>query len=140
MLPTIMITEGGPHSAEAWAGVTAQQIIQVGETASGIPGAQARKLELRVIEILEAAHAHVQEHEQAALSEHGADRYDHPLDSGVHIDDPLAEIVAASQGTAYEAHFAKAEVQAYIRQVLGEHFATSMKIERDWHADRAVAA
>ena len=55
---------------------------------------------------------------------------DHDLDA------MKAEIVAASVGTIFEAHFAQPDVQEHIVQVLGSHFASSQHIERSWHADR----
>lgn len=130
----IMITNGGPHSHEKWAIATAEQIIQIGASATGTQAMDARKLENKVIEILEGSHKSVQEDERDNLKDD-----DHLLtefDASDYIDEPLAQIVEASKGTPFEGHFAKVETQSYLRDLLGTHFRTSMHIERSWHVDR----
>ncbi|BCP53773.1 hypothetical protein K32_23900 [Kaistia sp. 32K] len=125
----ILISEDGPHSAEQWAEVTASQIVSL-EATAGVP---ARKFELKVIEILEQHHAAVQVHERGKIKTEKHGRCGNAPDPSEHIEAALAEIVEAAKGTPFEAHFAKANVQAYLTNVLGQHFATSMQIERDWY-------
>ncbi len=140
MFPKILITDGGPHPAEKWAVITAGAIIDVAESARGKPSAiEGRKLELKIIDILEGHHAKVQEHERGAIKKHGVARLEHPIDPTEHLDTPFDEIVAAAKGTMFESYFAKPEVRDSLRNVLGQHFATSMHIERSWHADRNPA-
>jgi len=137
MIVGILATDGGPHSAEAWAGVTASQIIQVAADASGVRATDARRLELQVLDILAGFHAGLQAYERKRLddSRNGVARCSFDIVPEKHIDDPLAAIVAAAQGGQFASHFNDADVQAHIRQVLGSHFATSIQIERSWKAD-----
>lgn len=139
MLVGVMATDGGPHSAEKWAVVTAGQLVQIA-TDDPQKMIEARKLENKIIEILEGHHDAVQKHERGKIAEHGVERLKHPINAHEHdLDTKVAEIVAAAKGSQWEAVFALPEKQAYIKQVLGSHFATSMDVERSWHADRIVA-
>jgi hypothetical protein len=135
---SIMITDGGPHSFEKWASETVGQIIQIGKDASGKDAMEARKLELKLLDLLEGHHKVVQESERDKLTNTvGHERLNHPLDPNEHdLDAKVAEIVEVSKGSVYESHFAKPEIQEYIKSVLASHFSTSMHIERNWHADR----
>lgn len=134
----VMITNGDQHSAEKWAIVTAGQIIQIGASATGTQAIDARKLENAIIAILEGHHKKVQSGEREAITKDGDARLAHALDHTQHADTAaiVAEIVAASKGSAFEVHFAKPETQAYLADLLGQHFRTSMDIERSWHADK----
>lgn len=132
----IMKTDGGPHSAEKWAVVTAGQILQVASDSESLQAIEGRRLELKIIDILVDHHTEVQTEERGKLAEHGCGRLGHELDCECHnLDDKVEQIANAAKGTAFEAHFAKPETKAYIRNVLGQHFATSMDIERSYHAD-----
>lgn len=132
----ILVTNGGPHSAEKWAITTASQLIQIGADSASVQAIEGRKLELKLIDILEGHHGDVQKHERGQIEEHGVARLCHDLDCECHdLDAKVAEIAAAAQGTIFEEHFSKPEVQQYVRGVLKQHFLTSMDIERSWHAD-----
>lgn len=135
-----MITEGGPHSAEKWPAVTASQIIQIAAEASGEQAVAGRRLELKILDILEAHHKAVAAHECCKLDDHGTDRYEHEICCDEHLEAPVNEIVAAAKGTPFEAHFAAQRTQDYIRAVLNQHFSTSMHIERCWHDKRRADA
>ena len=138
MLVTVMTTDGGPHSAEKWAVTTAGAIIKIGADASGRNESEARKLELAIIDALEDAHGDVQAHERWKIAEHGHERLSHALDPSPHVDGPFEAILALGLASAWAEHFAKPETQAGIRNVLANHFASSMHIERKWHADGMV--
>lgn len=136
MFAAVLTTNGGPHSPEKWAIVTAGQIIQVAATAIGVQAMDARKLENKIIDILEKHHGKVQTQERGKIKTHGDERLSHALDPTEYIDTALDEIVAAAKGMLYEPHFSKPETRDYLRNLLGQHFATNMHIERSWHADR----
>lgn len=135
MIVGVLATDGGPHSAEKWAGATASQIIQIGADASGKQAAEARRLELQVLDILEKAHADLQAYERKRLTRDGTERLGFDIVPEKHMDDPVALILAAAAASPFAEHFAREEVQAYVRSVVGSHFATSIHIERSWKAD-----
>jgi hypothetical protein len=59
------------------------------------------------------------------------------LDPSTHVDvqNVVAEIVGAGMATAWAADFQKPEFAEQLAILLFQHFATSMDIERRWHAD-----
>lgn len=136
----LMVTDGGPHSAEDWAEVTADQIIDIASTAPETRVQEALAFRSKLIGILTGHHGKVQESERSAIQSAGGDRLIAALDPSEHVEDPVKEIVAAAAGYSFADHFKKPETQGYLRRVLGSHFATSMNIEREWHARRNPAA
>lgn len=132
----IMITNDGPHSPAKWAVATAAQIVEIGTDATSTQAVEARKLELAIIGLLEEHHAAVQEGERGKIAVLGTER---ALDANEHVtvDDVVDDIVDASKGSIFEAHFAVVETQKYLADLIASHFATSMDIERKWHADRS---
>lgn len=135
----IMVTNGGPHPPEKWAEQTASQIIDIAESAPGGLLAEARTFRAKIVDILTGHHFSVQVVERGHLGLHGMARHAHPIDPSPHVDDPVAEIVEAAADTSFESHFARPEVQDYIRQTIGNHFATVIDVERKWHLDGAKA-
>jgi hypothetical protein len=129
----ILVTDHGKHSAEKWAVHTASHIIQIASSAAGVQAFEGRKLELKVIDILEGNHQAVMDHEQVKLKEHGVARHAQEYDPEEFVDTALDAIVAAAKGTRFEEHFANHETVEHISRVLHEHFAASMDIERQWH-------
>ena len=129
MLPRLMITDGGPHPASKWAVMTASQIIQI----EGI-STEAQELEKKILSVLEAEHATVQLYERRKLQDKKYRKT--PIDPSPYIDRAFNVVIKQADGTPFQDHFAKPDVQEYIRTVLGNHFATSMDIERGWHASR----
>ena len=140
----VLITNGGPHSAAAWAEATASHIVEVADHVAGEKRTGAVKLQAAVVDILEGHHRVVQDGERKALAApKGAARLSKPLADSLpdHIDvaDAVAEIVAAAKGTPWEADFAKPETAEHIAAVLTSHLNTNLQIERLWHADRQGA-
>ena len=129
MLARVMITDGGPHPASKWAVMTASQIIQIEGIAT-----DAQELEKKIVSVLEAEHATVQLYERRKLKDKTYRKA--PIDPSPYIDQAFNAVIQQADGTRFETHFAKPDVQEYIRTVLGNHFATSMDIERGWHASR----
>jgi hypothetical protein len=136
----VLATDGGPHPPEKWAEATADQIIDIGSTAPQALLSEARTLRAKLVAILTPHHDRVQQHERGALAAKGDAHLETPLDPSPHIDDPVAEIVAAAKGTSFAAHFQRPEVQQYLRDLIGHHFASAMHIERQWHPHRRQGA
>lgn len=132
----VMITNGGTHSPEKWAAMTAGQIIQIGEQATGTAVAHARKMELKVLDILEDAHREVQEREKEALAQVGPQYLLQDIDPSRYVEKPVIKIIEASAGSPYERHFALEEVKIYLRNLLRQHFGTAMHVERSTFADQ----
>ncbi len=130
-----MITNGGPHPPEKWASVTASQIIDIAASAPETLLRDARAFQAKIEGLLTEHHRSVQESERTALNTAGTDHLAADMDTSYHIPDALDDLVAAAKGTSFHGHFAKPEVQDYLRRLLHEHMHHIMLIERSWHAD-----
>jgi hypothetical protein len=127
-----MATSGGPHSPGQWALITAGQIIQIATSVKGAQADAARDVQTRIANVLESFFANAQENERAALAERGDRRLDEPLDPNEHLDDAISAIIDAVD-LQFRDHFAQEHVREYLRNLLGQHLATTMDIERKWH-------
>lgn len=141
----VMITNGGPHPPDKWAAQTARSIcdlIQIDEAADSAEAKTARKakphLELDLADVLEEMHRQNQDNERAKLGEEGDARLSKPLIQlqSDAVENGLAMVVAVTASTPFAAHFALPQVQAVVRNILAQHCANAMHIERSWHADR----
>jgi hypothetical protein len=138
----ILVTNGGPHSADKWAEATASHIVEIADHIAGEKRGAAIKLQAAIIDILTAHHTTIQIGERAALQNLGHARLQTPLEPTDHlaIDQAVADIIAAANGTPWAAEFSDPTAAVHLHALLRQHFATSMHIERSWHADRNPAA
>ena len=138
----VMITNGNNvHPADYHAEVTADKIVVVAETASAEIVQASREFRKKVEAILVAHHSDVHAKEQAALAAQGLARCEQELDSSEHVDEAVvAEIAAAAKGTLLEAHFARADVQGAILDVLHHETRSQMNVHRLVHKRAAELA
>ena len=138
----ILVTNGGPHSADKWAEATASHIVDIADHIAGEKRGAAIKLQAAIIDLLTAHHTAVQVGERNSLQTVGHSRLQAPIEPADHlaIDQTVAEIVAAAQGTPWQVEFNTPEINDHLRALLKQHFSTSMHIERSWHADRNPTA
>ena len=129
----IMVTNHGTHSPEKWAATSASQLIQIAADAAGEQALEGRRLELKLLDILERHHGLVQSEEKEGLERHGVDRYEHPINVWDHVDEAFEEILKRRKGHSSKSHFMKEEVQEHCKEVLRKDFVTEIEIERSWH-------
>lgn len=103
---TIMATDGGAHSHESWAEVTATHVVAISESMDPIRRQLAFGLRAKVALLLSPHHEAHQKHERTQLAEKGAAHLDTTLE---HCSDRAAtamkEIEKAAEGTPWEDHF-----------------------------------
>jgi hypothetical protein len=131
----ILVTNGGAHPPEKWAMTTAEQIFDIGTGVAGDRLIQAQKFQLIIAEALMPHYEKAQTAERSKLAEDSNYIFAAP-DGAAYADEAVKAIVAASQNTPWQAHFAKADVQEAARIVIADHFHTSQHSERLWFADR----
>lgn len=128
-----MKTDGGTHSVEDWAMVTASQIMPLDSSLSGGRLLAAQELQLAVAKALIPRHQKHREFEHRGLAA-GDDHYDTPI---AVPDDSLAKTVAvivdAARGTPWESHFLKPDVQEAVAHEVKVMFATHSDVERQHH-------
>jgi len=130
----VLVTDDGPHSPADWARATADQIVDISAEAEETKIREAERFRGQLVALLTHHHERVQSSESARLADSA--RYAEPLDPSEYVDVPVREIVDLASGYSFADHFANPETQQYLRDVLASHFATSMNIERRWHAHR----
>ena len=128
----ILKTDGGPHSAEAWALVTAEYIVDVDPNADATVQVAARNLETKIINALIAHHKAVEDSENAKLAAGGDDHLATDIVHDNTVEGALADVLACVVGTPWEAKFADPEMQGKIKYVLNDHFTTNSGVHRDW--------
>ncbi len=142
----VLITNGGPHSADQWAEATASHIVSIADHVAGETRTAAIKMQAAIIDILAEAHNHCQCGERDMLARHGTERLHRDLNPNGHlrftgagdIDETIDKIVAVSVGTQWETDFADPSMRNHLRMVLEQHLKSNMDIERSWHADRNI--
>jgi hypothetical protein len=131
---SILTTDHGTHSPEKWAIATANMIFPYDPATVGEHLIAAQKLQIAIAEALIEPHATVQDQERNHLSGDALARYEAEHDVDDHTDDAVERVLVVADGTPWADHFAKPEVKAAIREVVGSHFATAQHIERAHHA------
>lgn len=141
-MQSVLITNGGPHTADAWAEATASHIVGIATHVSGTRRGAAIKLQAAIIDILTEHHSVIIDGERDKIKEHGDARLIHANDPEHHLtlDEATAEIVACGAGTPWETDFSQPEFKAQLTDLLSRHFKTSIHVERSWHADRNPTA
>lgn len=133
-----MVTNGGPHPPSKWADMTTRQIVDLIVIEPSAP-AQAvidkRQFETDLFKLLLELHENAQDSERTAIR-HRGEHLLTPVDPREKATAAASRITALASSTPFAAHFAKPEVQTFLRDVLAQHFGDSMHIERCWHADR----
>lgn len=140
----VMVTNGGPHPADKWAETTTDAIldlIQIEDDADTPQAAMARqaKRDLRPVlfNIFMGHHDGVQKRERGELKSKRTSQVTARIDPTPHFEGGvIAKVEQALAATPFAAHFAQAHVHAVIHQIIGQHTANSMDIERKWHADK----
>ncbi len=130
--PTILITNGGPHSAETWAETTVSQIMVVAPDSASAAIAEAFRA--RLMALLADEHADVQKRERAALKSYGVSETDYTERAR----EVCARVVLSARGSPFEPHFYNPATVEYLDRLLAEHFNTVASIERQWHSDRSA--
>lgn len=139
MQPSILKTDGGPHTPEQWGMATAMSMFPIDPAVVDERLIAAQKLQVAVAEVLVTHHAAVQSAERAKLAEHGDAHLETELGNEVEVSAAVSSVVAAAKGTPWEAHMLDPAVQDSMRSVLDGHFKTNQQIERQWHIARKGA-
>lgn len=130
----ILKTDNGKHSDEKLAVATAGDIIQVAAESVSKEAIDARKLEIKIIEILEDHHKKVSESEMGALTSDPA-HIATSLDPRPHLDDTCVEILKAADESPFAEWFKRPDVRENVVTSVARWTATNMSIHRDWHGD-----
>lgn len=126
----VMVTNGGPHSAEKWALVTGEMIFPIDQVTHGDRLILARKTQIEIIEALEGHHRGNIEDERAKMSDDRLDADYEPDDAADQALEEIAEIVAR---TPWAEKSKDPAWRKAVGDILRSHFATAQNVERQWH-------
>lgn len=146
----ILVSNNGPHPADKWAELTANEImdlIQIADPAEQQTEAQQvrlaamrkakRELYPLLCELFENAHKACQDGERGELAKaRGERRLAAKLDPMASTTTTMANLLALMDQTPFAEHFQKEEVKAVLTRMIGQHQANIMHIERSYFADR----
>lgn len=130
----VHIANNGAMPPATWSRITTNRIaslIEIGENPQAM--IQKAMFEAALLGIMLKHHTAIQENEREKL-ETSMDRLLEAFEPFDEIEAALTEVIAATVGTLFEAHFANPEVQDVLRAMIGSDFATQMDIERGWCA------
>jgi hypothetical protein len=126
-----LITNGGRHSARAWAEHVAEHFLT--------PGAARIADRDSVVELtavtLEPVFLAGLEDVRLSLAVMGADGLDEPDDRAALAETGVAAMVLAAAGSAAEAYWRRREIQAAATRELAHHLRTADLVERLWWCD-----
>ncbi len=138
---SIMVTNGGPHPADKWADTTTEallNLIQVPDDSVTAEAAQARQIkrDLRgqLFDVLMAHHDGVQKEHRKGLAKLKVCQKSKQLDVTAYMD-TADEVLALFATTPFATHFAQEHVGDVVRQIVGQHTADVIHIERCFHSD-----
>lgn len=142
-----LVTNGGAHPADKWADLTTDTIMDllVDGTPDNLSDAAAaarqakRDLRPKLFDILNAHHSGVQNSERTGLAKAKKSQVGAEIDVAQHMG-VADQVDALFATTPWAAHFAQESVKAIIHQIIGQHTADVMHIERKWHEDGLNAA
>lgn len=134
----ILITNNtdGNHSPDQWAMATSEMVAEATDL-DGEKLVAAQKLQAKIAEVLVKHHGDVQRDEAEALKadpQHVHKAFHHALKAD--LNNIVAEIVKAAEGSQWEEHYKRKDVQQAVRAVVENHLHSSMHVERLCHADR----
>jgi hypothetical protein len=131
----ILITNGGAHPPEKWATSTAERIFDIDSIVAGERRIQAQKFQQSLAALLQPHYQKVQTTERSRLDEDARNMLA-PYDVQGYLDGIMKDIITLTKGTPWQDHFARPEVLAMTREVIGGDIATEQHVERMWHADQ----
>lgn len=138
MATGIMVTDGGPHSAEDWAVKTSEMIFIPSPTMVGDRSLTALRLQMAIAELLVPHFAGAQSREKAQLAANAdeakaQDNDSHIAEATSEAEQAIAEVQSAAKGTPWEEHWNNPEVVKAASLVVASNFMTVKDIERQWH-------
>ncbi len=138
----VLITNGGPHPADKWAALAAEQIsnlIQVDELSDSDAAATARKakprFEIAISDVLEPVFDQVMTAERSSVDAGTTTLRNAPFELEEFLDSAVAAVVEQAGSTPFAAHFALSDVQFIVRNILQQNFIDAANIARSWALD-----
>ena len=136
----VMITNGGPHSAEDWAMATAKMVFDINPEMAGGRALEAQRLLIKIAESLIVHYQEVMDGEKEYLATNPEGRMATPdeefqAEAMGEAGEVITDIQTAAAGTPWEAHWQDEEILKVAKYVIASHFLTARDVERKWYND-----
>lgn len=129
-MATVLITNGGPHSAEDWAMATAEAIFQIEPSVNGARLLQARRLQTEIAELLINHHQSIIDMERRNLQRNTQEDFSYG--------NALAAVQAIAhiaKDTPWEDHINGDPWMQTAHHTILNHMQSMQHVERSWHRD-----
>jgi len=131
----VLVTDNGKHSGEKLAIACATDIVQIGADATGQQAIDGRKLENRIIEIMEAKFAELAAFEHAGIATRGTEHLTESMEAHPEIlNSAVSEIGDAIVRSPFASWFTSDRVDSYVRASVAKWLTAGQHMHRDWFA------
>lgn len=141
-----LITDGGPHPADKWAEVSANEIMALivipdDATSDAAVAARQAKRELfpKLVKELTEHHGALQKAERAACKKGAAKRSAEKIDVIDHMASGVECIIELMTYPPFREHFSRPDVRAVVARIIGQHATDIVHIERQTAAAKKDA-
>lgn len=154
-MPRVMTTNGGPHTANTWAVVSGEEIVNLASS-DGLTGRPvdadgsvlgmpldfkndalvARRFQQDVIEAVAKYHKKAEDHELAQLADKADQHLYAEVDGPMDLDACIAEIQVLADQTPWAAAYHAPAMVEYMRDVMTHHTKPLRLQHRHYHAHR----
>jgi hypothetical protein len=127
----VLITNNSnTHPPESWAATTASMIFAVDNEIDGVKRIEAMRLQTKLADLLVEHHRRVQEEEDRMLHERDDHHASELKVDEDHLNEVVNEVMEAAKGSPWEERFNEPGMRDNVRQLIGDHFATSKNVHR----------
>lgn len=131
----VLTTDFGPHPAEKWAAITAQELLPADAPTARSNMRAHQRLRADFMDVLTKHHGNAQADEQKRLEGVGEAHFDKPHEGPTDFDGLVTELRGVAKGTPWEGHLFNPVFVAAIEEVVTNHTHGIRHVERCWHAD-----
>lgn len=132
----VLVTNHGKHSDEKLAIACACDIIQIGADASGHQAIEGRKLENKIIDVIEGAFKRLSDFEHAEIAAKGTDHLASVLEAHPEISrDTVAAVMATIASSPIATWFeSSTDVRGNVTAAVDKWLKSAAHMHRDWFA------
>lgn len=134
----VLATDHGKHSDEKLAIAVAMDIVNIGATASGQQALDGRKLENKIIEIMEPVFAALAKYEHDEIDDNGTKHLAAGVTGIEAKPDLLAgavkEVLAAIAASPFASWFSAEQAETYVTKSIQKFMEVGHHMHRDWFA------
>jgi hypothetical protein len=131
----VLATNGGKHSNEKLAIAVATDIVNIGANASGEQAIDARKLENKIVEVMEVLFAKLADFEHGQIAAKGTLHLASSLDAHPELkEEAVKAILAEIKASPFASWFSAEAAESYVSASIDKWLKVGHHMHRDWFA------